>query len=295
MALSLDTQARIPATALTTTTAAASASYTCGANARVLVVMVLYAGVTARTGGAPTYNSVGLTQAETRQGVTEASCELWYLIDPPVSQSLTINVPNDNGRTMWVYVASGNAGAGMSVAFDDGGVNATTAASPTVTVVTTVNGCLIFAVVATGDNTFAPTARTGTSLYEEDIAAYGGAAQYLVKADSGSQAMTWTEATSDDYGAVAAAFREVTGPVNVALDTASLVGAGVAVTISAPPPAQVITLDAAALLASGVGCTIVAQPPAQTVVLDSAALVAAGVGLSVNAPLSGIIILLDTG
>ena len=156
MALSYDTKLRIPATALSTTNVAASASYTCGANAKVLVVMVCYAGVTQRTGGAPTYNSVALQQAESLAGVTEAACELWYMLVPPVGSALTVNVPNDNGVTMWVYVASGNAAAGYVMGVDDTGITETTGESPLVNVVTTVSGDLIFAVVATGDNSFAP-------------------------------------------------------------------------------------------------------------------------------------------
>ena len=171
--------------------------------------MVLYAGTTARTGGDPTYNSVALTQCQSRQGVTETSVEMWYMLSPPVGSALTVNVPNGNGVTMWVYVASGNAASGNLIALDASGVTATTGSSPTVSVTTLTAGALIFAVVATGDNGFAPTARTGTSLYEEDIAAYGGAGQYYVKADTGVQAMSWTETTSDDYGAIAVAFKEV--------------------------------------------------------------------------------------
>src|SRR3972149_5749236 len=209
MALTFDTKARIPSTALSTTTSAATGSYTCGTDAEVLVVQIMYAGVTARTGGAPTYNGVALVQVESRQGVTEASCEMWYMLSPPVSQSLQVLVPNDNARTMWVYVASANAAVGYTCAFDSSGVNATTGANPSVSLTTLVSGTFIFAVVATGDNTFAPTARTGTLLYEEDIAAYGSAGQYFVKTDVGSQTMSWTEATSDDYGAIAVAFKEV--------------------------------------------------------------------------------------
>src|SRR3990167_960174 len=209
MALTFDTKARIPSTALSTTTSAATGSYTCGTDAEVLAVQIMYAGVTARTGGAPTYNGVALVQVESRRGVTEASCEMWYMLSPPVSQSLKVLVPNDNARTMWVYVASANAAVGYTCAFDSSGVNATTAANPSVALTTLVSGTFIFAVVATGDNTFAPTARTGVSLYEEDIAAYGSAGQYLIKTDVGSQTMSWTEATSDDYGAIAVAFKEV--------------------------------------------------------------------------------------
>ena len=88
--------------------------------------------------------------------------------------------------TMWAYVASGNAGTVNGCAYDLSGTAATTGGTPTVSVTTGVAGCLIFAVVATGDNTFAPSARTGTALYEEDIAAYGAAAQYYVKSGTGA-------------------------------------------------------------------------------------------------------------
>src|SRR3989304_5485768 len=120
MALTLDTQARIPVTALTTTTAdPITADYTCGANAKALVVMILYAAATQRTGGAPTYNGVAMIQAESLAGVTEAVCELWYMLTPPTGAAYQISIQNDNPRTAWVYVASINAAAGYTCGLDD--------------------------------------------------------------------------------------------------------------------------------------------------------------------------------
>lgn len=139
---------------------------------------------------------------------------MWYMLAPPTGSALSVNVPNSGGLTMWVYVASATAASGYTCALDSSGVAATTGASPSVSLTAVVANTLIFAVVATGDNTFAPTARTGTSLYEEDIAAYGGAGQYYNKSGTGVQAMSWTEATSDDYGAISAAFKEVVAPQN---------------------------------------------------------------------------------
>jgi len=215
MALTLDTNARIPPTALSVTTAnPITADYTCGANAAVLVLMIVYGSNVQRTGGSPTYNSVTLTQAESLAGVLEAVCEVWYLLQPPTGAAYQISIPNTNTRTTQVYVASVNAASGYTCALDATGITETTAANPTVQVITTVTGTLIFACVGTGDNAFAPTARTGTSLYEEDIATYGGAAQYYVMAGSGTQNMTWTEATSDDYGAIAVAFKEISTSTN---------------------------------------------------------------------------------
>jgi hypothetical protein len=228
MSLAFDTKLRIPATALATTTGAASANYACGANAGVLVVMICYAGTTPRTGGAPTYNGVALTQAQTSQGVAETSVEMWYLLSPPAGEALTINVPNDGGRTMCVYVASATAAPGYTCAYDSSGVNAATGANPTVSLTAVAAATILFAVVATGDNGFAPSARTGTSLYEEDIAAWGCGAQYYVKTGTGSQAMSWTETTSDDYGAISCAFKEVVASQNYNESVSLGVSSGIA-------------------------------------------------------------------
>src|SRR3990167_359553 len=171
--------------------------------------MIMWAGQTARTGGNPTYNGVALTEASTRQGVTETSVELWYILAPPVGSALSVSVPNGGGLTMWVYVASGNAAAGNTCVLDAVGQNATTGENPNVSITTLTANTLVFAVVATGDNAFAPTARTGTSLYEEDIFTYGSAGQYANLAGTGAQTLSWTDTTSDDYGAIAAAFKEV--------------------------------------------------------------------------------------
>jgi hypothetical protein len=291
LALTYDTKLRIPATALTTTTSAASASYTCGATAGVLVVMVMYAGVTQRTGGAPTYNSVALTQAESLAGVTEAACELWYMLSPPKSQSLTVNVPNGNGVTMWVYVASATTAAGYTCALDNTGINETTAASPSVTVTNVATPTIIFAVVATGDNTFAPTARTGNSLYEEDIAAYGSAAQYYNRTGTGNQTLSWTDTTSDDYGAIGVAFNEVTGSVMVSLLSAAETITGQTITIT--PGAVSVAENAAAI--SLAGQTLTVTPGAVSVAEGAATLSMAGQTLTVDAQVTPTTIYLQPG
>ncbi len=222
MALSYDTKLRIPATALATTAAnPITADYTCGANAKILIVMVLYAGNVQRTGGSPTYNNVALSQAESLAGVTEAVCELWYLQNPPTGSALPISIPNTNTVTAWVYVVSVNAAAGYVIGVDDTGITETTGESPLVTLVTSVANTFLVACVASGDNSFAPTGRTGTSLYEEDIATYGGAAQYHTTADIGSIDLVWTESTSDDYGALGIALKESSSSSSTSSSTTS--------------------------------------------------------------------------
>ena len=53
-------------------------SYTCGAGATLLVLGIVVDGLTARTGGAPTYNGVALTQASTNAQASLAKPPLSY-------------------------------------------------------------------------------------------------------------------------------------------------------------------------------------------------------------------------
>jgi len=51
-------------------------------------------------------------------------------------------------------------------------------------------------------------------------------------AGNGSQNMSWTEATSDDYGAIAAAFKEVLGSITLVIQDASPAILGMVRTVS---------------------------------------------------------------
>ncbi len=181
----------------------------------VLVLVLKVNGATDRTGGAPTYNGVAGTQVDTTQkAVTtpEASVEMWYWTAPTITTA-DIVIPNTGAATIFSSAHTGRAGAGMTSAFDDdAGGNATSANPTTGNIVPTVNGAIIFAACASGAQTFAPSARTGTSIYETDDGAHGGAAQYLLQAVAGTQAMSWTQ-SSDDWGAVGVAFKEIVPPL----------------------------------------------------------------------------------
>lgn len=211
MALTFDTKLRIPTSASTTMTTAPTANYTCGSSAGALVVFVYWAGTTARTGGNPTYAGSALTEVFTQKTVTETSMETWYMLSPPSGVALELLIPNSGGRTMWVHAASGNStSASISYAYDSSGSNATTAANPNVSLTTVAAPTIIFAGVGTGDNTWLPTARTGTHVYDDDIGTYGSGTMYYIKTDTGAQTLTWSDATNDDYESIAVAFKEAT-------------------------------------------------------------------------------------
>lgn len=211
MAHTLDTSAQIAAG----TSNPQSASYTCGANATLLVVSLIYANGT-RT-GAPTYNGVALIQADqTRKAATspEACAELWYMLAPPVGSAYTVSVPNPNGLSLEVGISSYIAQAGYSSMLEMASGGQNTSANPSVSLTTKIAGDVLVAVVASGHDTWAPSAQSGTALYNTDNGSWGGGHQYYLQSSAGAKAMSWTQA-SDDWGLVVAAFAEVRTGISV--------------------------------------------------------------------------------
>jgi hypothetical protein len=205
MAFTLDTKARIAPS----TNNPVTGNFTCGASAKLLVVTLAYAYGT-RT-GTPTYNGVALTQADqvrNHSASPEACAELWYLCGPPVGSAYSVSVPNPNALSLEVVISSYNTAAGYSANFHlaTGGNNAS--ANPSVTITPTIANCLIVSNVADGHDTFAPSARSGTSLYESDNGTWGSGHQYFIQGAAAAKAMSWTQAT-EDWGECVAAFFEI--------------------------------------------------------------------------------------
>lgn len=185
----------------------------------VLVLMLKVDGATDRTGGAPTFAGMTMVQANSTQKAAaspEAGAEIWYLTDAQCSGgripigSGTCSIPNAGALTLWHMMATGRAKPGGRSAFDvANGANATATNPSPGSVTTTTDGAILFAVVATGAQTWAPSAQAGTSLNNTDDGATGTGRQYLLQSSLGSATLSWTFGTSDDYGAVVAAFKEI--------------------------------------------------------------------------------------
>jgi len=176
----------------------------------VLVVMLVTTGSTNRAGAAPTYGSQTFLQADTVQKAAtspEASAELWYLIDPVVG-SATLTIPNTGAATIRYVVVAGRAPAGGGSEFLIAGGANNTSTNPTVSLQLGAPGVIWFSVVASGAQTWAPSARNGTQISDTDDGANGDGFQYGLVAAPALQAMGWTFGTSDDWGVVAAAFCE---------------------------------------------------------------------------------------
>lgn len=197
-------------------------TYTCGSGATLLVLLIVGAGTTLRTGGNPTYNGVEMTLGDTNYNA-ETFCEFYYMLDPPTGSALTIRIQNDNARTIFGCAASFKAASGYTTQLRTCSKTSGTTANPggpTMTGLAT--GDVIVSILGTGDNTFAPSAQTGTVLYTYDPAAYGMGSQYYITPDTADRSLTWTEATADDWQTVCTSFKEVAINYTLTMSNASL-------------------------------------------------------------------------
>jgi hypothetical protein len=77
---------------------------------------------------------------------------------------------------------------------------------------------LIVAVVASGADGFAPSSRTGTSLYEtafESPATWGAGHQYQIQSTPAQFNITWGGVGGDDFGVCIAIFNEIEVGISV--------------------------------------------------------------------------------
>lgn len=180
----------------------------------VLALMLKIVGATDRTGGAPSWGSLVLQQANTIQKAAaspEAGCELWYLVNPPLtsaSDSRTLTIPNAGALTIFYQVALGRAAAGRGSEFNAAAGANNTAANPSPGSVNCEAGDIAFAITSGGWTTWAPSAQAGTVISNNDDGADGGGTQYALRGTAGAFTLDWTFGTSDDWGAIAATFRE---------------------------------------------------------------------------------------
>lgn len=210
MAHTYGTSARLPATATTTNANPATVALTCGAGTTVLWLGIVVGGTTQRTGGAPTYNGVTMTQIGSKLnagGTPETYTEHWYLLDPPTGSSYNISVPNSNTRNLALIAATGLAGSGKWSLLDVNSTATGSSTNPTASITSTRNGDIIFAICGNGATTWSPTARSGTQIYDWDAGSWGLGAQYVLQASAGAQATNWTFGTSEDWGIQNAAFK----------------------------------------------------------------------------------------
>jgi hypothetical protein len=186
-------------------------SHTCASTAKLLVVTLFVNGNTARTGGAPTYNGTPMTDSGEGFVVhTECGVEVWYLVNPDTGSSYTVSVPNSGALNLDVSVASfiPTSGAGNKDSSNNGtGISV----NPSINVVTNVDNCLMIGALGSGDRD-APTAGTNyTIIHTQDAGNQTWGSEYDLDAGtSGTTAVDFATARSDDWGVIGIAFKEAT-------------------------------------------------------------------------------------
>lgn len=175
----------------------------------VFVLMLKIDGNTTRAGGAPTWGEYTFTQADQTRGVTEALAELWYIVNP-LAQTKTVTIPNTGGLTIYYQVAMAKAKGGGHSAFDVAVGASTTGTNPSPGALTpSTAGSAIFAMYAGGHQDVTTGTPSQTNISQNDDGNHGSCYQYAMQAAIAAITMSWTHGTSDDYGAIAAAFREI--------------------------------------------------------------------------------------
>ena len=182
----------------------------------VVVLMLKTVGASDRTGGSPDINSITLTQANSTQKAAttpEASCELWYLLNqsgrlPRLNGTYTLTIPNTGTATVFYTLVSGRAAAGGWSTFRGANGGNNTSTNPTPGTVTCYTGDIAFAITAGGWQTWNPSAQAGTAISNDDDGAHGAGTQYNILGSNTALDLNWTFGTSDDWGAVSAAFGE---------------------------------------------------------------------------------------
>lgn len=160
-------------------------------------------GVGARQGGAPTYAGVVMLPATPRtisgSASPEAAIETWYVLNP-IAGPANISAPNTTNRTL-VFIAAAVTlpGEGFTSAYVGSTGTPGESANPAADSVDGKVGDIVFSLIGTGANAWAPTGSTGIMLTNWGLAGRSAGAQYAIANIDAPISMGWTFATSDDW------------------------------------------------------------------------------------------------
>lgn len=210
-------------------------THTCAANADLLVLRIFINGTTARTGGAPTYNSQALT--DSGQGFVffsggECGVEVWFLIDPPTGSAYTLSIPNTGAAGLDASITSYFAGSGYTAAKDNANNATGETQNPSLTLNVLTNNCLIDAALGSGDRD-APTAGTNFTLvhtYDAGNQTWGSE-RWLDAGTSGNKTVAFATARADDWGLIGISFKEVASATNINCTLGSVTVTGLNATV----------------------------------------------------------------
>lgn len=177
----------------------------------VLCLTLKVAGATNRAGNAPTigpYTFVNRGGVQKAAASPEASAELWDVLNPAPG-TYTLTIPNTGALSISYGLDAGQAAAGWATDFDAVAATNNTGTNPSPGALErSRSGNITFCIIATGAQTWAPSAQVGTNINNTDDGAHGTGRQYSI-GGPGSHTLSYTFGTSDDYGIIASSYKEV--------------------------------------------------------------------------------------
>lgn len=184
--------------------------HTCSAATRLLTLTIFVNGNTTRTGGAPTYNSVPMTDSGHGFVVhTECGVEVWYLISPPTGSSYTVSVPNTNIVNCDLSVTSWEPSAG-GAAYDNSNSATGTTANPSLSLTVGATGNLVVGALGSGYRNV-PTAGTNfTLVHTYDAGNQTWGTEYDLAGSATPVTVAFGQ-SADDWGLIGIGFSEEAG------------------------------------------------------------------------------------
>ena len=188
-----------------------SHNHTPGSVCTLIILSIVVAGTTARSGGDPTIGGVTALQADTRRVGLEQSVELWYRCAAFPETATTVVVPNAGGLACHLEVVSATAGAAYASALHSasGGAWADDSADGgTVNVTSSATGDFLYCRLGVGEAAVGSTTESSGSptkvlTYENDHGAYCSEGHQAVSDGAGTESFVY--AWSNDDGCACAA------------------------------------------------------------------------------------------
>ena len=190
-----------------------SHDHTPGSVCTLIILAIVVAGTTARSGGDPTIGGVAALQADSRRVGLEQQVELWYRCAAFPETATTVVVPNAGALACHLEVVSATAGTGYASALNSasGGAWADdTADGGTVSVTSSATGDFLYCRLGCGEGAVGSVSQTSTNptkvlSYENDHGAYVSRGDYAVSDGAGTESFVYAW-TNDDGCACAAAW-----------------------------------------------------------------------------------------
>lgn len=191
----------------------ASHDHTPGSAATVAILSLVYAGTTARTGGAPTIDGTTATQAGSNRVGLEQITEVWFVCKAFSGSLFNVSIQNDNTRALNIEVVTGYAGSGYASAYYSENGNAwadDTADAGSLSFAQLAQGDFKYVRLGNGEAAPASIATTWTSavsVYANDHGAFSSVSHYLICGVSNvNPSWTWS---NDDGCAQGVCFRSL--------------------------------------------------------------------------------------